>query len=313
MTFKYNEMLEIYNLIETITKFKKEMKYKDENIHDMIEIYKIVKESQPYFFSNGELNLYYNKVKELIMACEEKLPRKFIIDSNPNFNYDKSDLIKKNNSEESLLNNIVLKTRKELLKSFSLNNPNEEIKKISFTNKCYKSSRIVKKICDDNDIKCYIVDIHPGFSKNANLCNGNCFHYFNIIENNNNYYLIDCTYRQFFRVKGNIMERIGIIDMPGCYPGIFMKMDKARLETAKKILKDGWIKLDEETLKHYLDGFAISYRNGVYYSKTKDYSYQTTYKTEDYIKFLKEKDNQINHEGKECLGYQRKLIHKVDF
>ncbi len=76
----------------------------------------------------------------------------------------------------------------------------------------------------------------------------------------------------------------------------------------EKILKDGWIKSDEDILKHYLDGFAISYRNGIYYAQTKDYSYKTSYNAEDYIRFLKEEDSQINHEGKEALGFQKRLI-----
>ena len=40
--------------------------------------------------------------------------------------------------------------------------------------------------------------------------------------------------------------------------------------------------------------------------KTNDYSYETNYTPEDYINFLEKKDNQINHEGREVLGYQKR-------
>ena len=308
MVINYNELLNIYNLLEKITNYKSKMACEEKNIQDMLEVYKLVKESLPCFFKDGKLNKYYGRVIGLIMTCEARLPKKFIIDSNPNFDYYKLDTITKSLPIEDLLDNIVLRSRKELLMTYSVTDPNEDIKKMPFTNDCYKSSKIVQEICDNNDIKSYMIDIHPGFSKKDNICDGNGFHYFNIIEHKDNYYLIDCTYRQFFRIKGNIIEKIGIINMPGCYPGTFMTKDDKRLKVAEKILKDGWIKLDEDILKHYLDGFAISYRNGIYYAQTKDYSYKTSYNAEDYIRFLKEEDSQINHEGKEALGFQKRLI-----
>ena len=102
--------------------------------------------------------------------------------------------------------------------------------------------------------------------------------------------------------------------MQGCLPGTFILMDKEREEVAKKLLRDGWIELDEKKLKTYLDAFAISYRNGIYYETTNDYSFTANYTIDDYIRFLKGEDNQINHEGKESLGHQKrpsKLLKKL--
>ena len=296
----------LYNSIEKMSSYKDTISKNPENIKEIIELYKYVKKSLDLFYKDGEIISKYGMVLAIIMSCEAKLPKRFIIESNPNFNYYKDDRINKPIQDEELLDKLVLKTRKELLNFYSLDNPNDVIKKICFTNNCYDASTIFKAVCDDNDIKSYMIELNPGYSNRENLCNGNCFHYFNIVYHNKKYFLVDCTYRQFFKIKGNFLEKIGILNIQGCLPGTFMLMDEERKKVAQKILKDGWIELDDNVLKHYLDGFTISYRNGLYYEKTNDYSYTTEYTTDDYIRFLKGEDNQINHEGKEVLGYQKR-------
>lgn len=308
MTYK---LLKIYELLEEIDGFTENLKNNEVDPKEIVNIYKSVKNSLPYFYHNGELTKYYGRVIASLMSCEGALPKEFIIESNPVFNYFEDDTIIMPEEDTRLLDKIVLQTRKELLSFFSMSDPNEKIKRLCFTNDCYEASSIVRDICDDNGIKNYVIEIHPGFSSKANLSNGNGFHYFNIINIGNKYYLVDCTYRQFFKLKGNNLEKIGILNMPGCHPGTFMLMDEERKKVSQKILKDGWIELDEQVLKTYLDGFAISYRNGIYYAKTNDYSYKTDYTPDDYIRFLKGEDNQINHEGKECLGYQRRLTKDI--
>lgn len=303
----YN-LLKIYDVIERIDNYKTQLENGSEDLSEMIEIYKFIKESLPYFYHKGELTNYYGRLIASLMTCEEALPKTFIMESNPRFNYYDDSTIDKKLPDEELLDRIALKTRKALMNFYTLDNQNEIINKISFTNDCYDASSIVQEICDDNNIKSYMIELNPGFTDKYNLCNWNCFHYFNIINIKDKYYLIDCTYRQFFKTKGNFLEKIGILNMPGCHPGTFMLMSDERKRVANKILRDGWIELDDKTLKTYLDGFAISYRNGIYYAKTNDYSYEADYTSEDYIKFLKGEDNQVNHEGKDSLGYQRKLV-----
>ena len=314
MSLETKNLNEIYHVIEKLNSYYEEMSKEKDNVSKMKEVYEFVKESLPYFYSEGELSYYYGRVIGLVMTCEAQLPKTFITESNPNFNYDDDDSIYNFLPVDKLMDNIVLKTRKELLRYHFSRNPNESIKRQCFTNDCYDSSGIVQEICDDNDIKSYRIEIHPGFSSKANLCNGSGFHYFNILKVNNKYYLIDCTYRQFFKTKGNFLDKIGLLNMQGCLPGTFILMDKEREEVAKKLLRDGWIELDEKKLKTYLDAFAISYRNGIYYETTNDYSFTANYTIDDYIRFLKGEDNQINHEGKESLGHQKrpaKLLKKL--
>ena len=56
-----------------------------------------------------------------------------------------------------------------------------------------------------------------------------------------------------------------------------MLMDKDRLKLSKDILEQGYVLLDDKNLKTYLDGFTISYRNGLYYEIMDDFSYTTKY------------------------------------
>ena len=76
------------------------------------------------------------------------------------------------------------------------------------------------------------------------------------------------------------------------------------------MLKDGFILLNEEVLKNYLDGFAISYRNGLYYEETNNFSFTTSYTPKQYIDFLKGNDNQLNYEKRSHLGFQQKVLQK---
>ena len=87
-----------------------------------------------------------------------------------------------------------------------------------------------------------------------------------------------------------------------------MLMDKDRLKLSKDILEQGYVLLDDKNLKNYLDGFTISYRNGLYYEIMDDFSYTTKYTAEDYRIFLRHEDNQVNHECHQVLGYQERLL-----
>ena len=66
--------------------------------------------------------------------------------------------------------------------------------------------------------------------------------------------------------------------------------------------------MNEENIKNYFDGFAISFRNGTFYDLTEDYSYTTNYSPYDYLRFINGYDSQYHHEGEEVLGYQRKKL-----
>ena len=85
-------------------------------------------------------------------------------------------------------------------------------------------------------------------------------------------------------------------------------MTKKRLLVAKKILKDGWIELTDDNLKSYLDGFTLFYRNGLYYEKKTNSSYETSYTSKDYNNLITGYDSQVDHEDIETLGFQQRPL-----
>lgn len=87
-----------------------------------------------------------------------------------------------------------------------------------------------------------------------------------------------------------------------------MLMQNNGVNISKSILQDGYIVLNEDVFKTYLDAFTISFRNGLYYEETNDFSYTTKYTIDDYIIFLNGYDSQINHEIKDTLGYQKRPL-----
>ena len=167
----------------------------------------------------------------------------------------------------------------------------EDINEIDMTNNCTAMACWIEDICNELKVKCHTYTIYPGFSREAKLFNNKGFHYFNIIEYDYNKYLVDLTYKQFFKVDRRLISLFNYI-----LPGYFMINDPSRSIVAKELLNKGYVKLSQNVLKHYCDGFAISYRNELYYREF-GYSFNTNYSDDDYMNFLNEKDSQINHES----------------
>ena len=143
---------------------------------------------------------------------------------------------------------------------------------LNLANDCINTTKATKLLCDLMKIPCFQITIYPGYQKEANLLYGGGYHAFNIVKLDDKYYLIDCTYRQFFTTSGNFLERIGIIYTSGCKVGTFAIMNEERKLIASKLLKKGYIELTDDNLKLYLDPFTISYRNGLYYEITDDFA-----------------------------------------
>ena len=302
---RYEKIMDIYNtkIIQYTFKLNNASSIQ-EKIIIFKELYQFVKnislQLEPVYINYN--NYYY--IRETIMLLENKyLNNYFITTIKPNYNYIQNKKLIDYQDDEYILHFITLKTRYYLHKRININ---KSFSSLDLTNYCNIACDYILNICDNLNIKGIKIKIIPGFSDNPKLYYGGGYHYIIILDINNNKYLLDPTYSQFFLLKRNIIERIGIINLSGCDAGIFMYMDSKRKELADKILKDGFIELDENTLKHYLDGFAISYRNGLYYENTQDYSYTTNYTPKDYINFLKGLDSQIAHEKISYLGYQRK-------
>ncbi len=287
------------NYINTLRQYKTKIKNSstlEEQLDIMKEVYSFAKLIAPMFFEDFKhLKSDYNLIVEEIMNCEFALPNYYIIENNPQLT-----------SPLNILEYIVYITRDMLVKKVNKNAKNPScLADIDLSNKCAVASRFITKFCHKYHIPNKRVLIETGYIKTSRLSNGMGYHYFNIVTLNNHDYLIDCTYSQFFLIRKNILECLGIPGHHNPYAGLFMVMDSCRKKVAEEILEKGYIKITPDVLKHYLDGFTLSYRNGLYYECTNDFSYTTNYQDTNYQSFLKREDNQLNYENKLHLGLQR--------
>lgn len=274
----------------------------------MNEIYRFLRNIAPVFYCIEDYldasELYHSLTTE-VKHIESYLDEHFIILSEPNFTYQEKNPQKpKTNNYSDLLDWIVYMARVEYAYT-NFWTKRTSIDGLSFENKCVDMSKKIASICSLYGIDCVIKRINPGFEPTARLHNGTDYHDVCIITLNNEYFLVDCTYRQFFMLKWNSLERIGIPFLSNAKPGIFMTLNDNRMSLADKLLKRGWIHLSKDNIKNYFDGFALSYRNGFYYDETNDYSFITNYTSSDYVNFLEGKDSQVKHEGERVLKLQK--------
>lgn len=276
------------------------------------EMYAYAKMIIPEFFIDDyfpHMHCSYDFFTNDLINYEHLFEERFITESEPVFNFFDNREIDDYSDPESILNYIVHNVRRYLVLSHSCNQRRPiDINRLDFENDCLTASNKVKELCDQLWLESHVIGIYPGYMKHNDLYNGNGFHMANIVKIEDKYYLVDCTYRQFFTYRQNFLDRLGVVEMAGCKAGSFMMMSDERKNIASSILKNGWIQLEGETLKHYLDGFTLSYRNGLYYEQTGDFSYTTDYDVDTYIKFLRGEDNLLNHEDREVLGYQKRPL-----
>lgn len=271
---------------------------------NMIEIYEFIKGICPYFFVNGKIDSSYQFLINELILCESLLRKFPLTNIKLDSNFDLDDSFDTCSSVKEILDKIVYIARKFIVDSNSYCNIND----IDLTNNCKIVSTFINNLCNSLGIKSRLVKISPGFSEEANLLDGHGYHYFVIVTINNKEYLIDCTYSQFFNLSQNILQRIGIVGLVSCNPGTFMIMNNSRMQLAYQLLQNGWIEFNQENIKNYFDGFALSYRNGLYYEQNKDNKYTTNYTYIDYLNFINGQDNQINHESIETLGIQKRPL-----
>ncbi len=261
---------------------------------NMDELYRYVRSIQNHYFINGNLSNDFSYISRYLKKAEEDLPKGFIMESSPRFNQEF------NSEEEEKLRYIIYNVRSKLLN----NNFND-----SLIDMCSYCSNLVSRCANELDINTRRIIIYPGFTKEHSLLHyGSGYHAFNMVMINDKNYIVDLTYRQFFLKDRNSLERIGVCGLSNTLPGRFMMMNESRMKTASKLLKDGYIEMTDENIKNYFDGFALSYRNATYYEETDDFSFTTIYSPYDYIRFICEEDSQLNHEGIERLGFQKKIL-----
>lgn len=256
-----------------------------------------LKEQAPKHYHEGTFSYRYEQYLKKLLHYRLKMLPSYVCDVT---------ITEKSCSKEDILDYIVYKLREYIL--CFLEGRYQSVDQVDLTDACIVCSFKVKDICDELNIPCEKVEIHPGYNIKARLFGLCGFHYFNIVTINNKKYIIDGTYKQFFKENVCLVDEIGVPLTCAPSPGFFMKLTKDRQEVAKKILKDGWIELTDDTLKAYCDGFTLSYRNGLYYETFSTTDFKTEYTGEDYLRFLKGEDNQTNHEPIECLGPLKKVL-----
>lgn len=255
-----------------------------------------LKNIAPNYYKQGKFHSLYEEYMRKLLDYRLKMTTEYICDVT---------VSNKSYPEDDILNFIVFKLYEYILRAFEYRY--QSINEVDMANNCIACCYKVLEICASLKIPCEKVEIYPGYNDKARLFGLCGYHYFNIVTINNKKYLIDGSYKQFFKKSHSSLEEIGVPLTCAPLPGIFMQQTKTRQQVAKKLLKDGWIELTEDTLKSYCDGFTLSFRNGLYY-ETHPKDFTTSYTAEDYLNFLSEKDNQTNHEQLEHLGPLRKVL-----
>ena len=274
-------------------------------------MYRIMKSYGEQSFTDGT-TYFYDKLKDKVIDCENTLSNYFIVESNPYFTYNDiyfSDIRFNRLDVNDKLDYIVWMTRRALLERF--HNNDKKIKSLNglhLTNECKNTSYFVCDLCKGLGIRAKVIKIPAAFSDEINLFNGSGYHYFVVAEINGEEFIIDCTYRQFFTADYNNLERLGVVGLAGCDPGVFMMLNRDRKNVAMTILKNGWIRCTKENFKHYLDGFTLSFRNGLYYDWLGRVDYNVDYTDRDYLNFLNGYDYITNYEPIEGLGEQERPL-----
>lgn len=272
----------------------------NENYEEIFsKMYKYVKEVTANYYLGDEMHDYFYYFLDHLLACEERFEgRKSLFVPVDLDCY----------GEDSFLDTLVYKTREYLISECIFGGFRGKLSDIDFTNKCMIASSYVSDFCREEGVSNYNLEIYPGYDANERLFEGSGYHFANIIKYEGEYYLVDVTYPQFFYTVRENLDRLGIVDFSCCNVGTFVLMDEKRLNVAKLLLKDGYVKFDDKTFKNYLDPFTISFRNGLYYESTSDFSYTTEYLIDDYIRFLLGEDSQVRYEGLQNLGYQKRPL-----
>ncbi len=288
----------------------------EEKLKILKEAYQFAKIVAPSY--DAQAGFYgYNNISGTILECERAIPLEFLIDNNPVMDdIEIKDDLANIKEDEVVLAKIVSEARKQLLQDINIFLIRKlSLEKCDLTNYCLKASQFIEEYCKRNNIACICKVIEPGYIKYSRLYGGFGSHAFCIARINEHDYLIDITYSQFFQIGKNMLDRIGIPRIPSSNVGAYMVMDEQRKKVAQKILTDGYILLTDDVLKNYLDGFTIFFRNGLYYEKTQDFNYTTSYTASDYKQFLKGNDNQLLHEERENLGYMKRVLKepRMDF
>lgn len=268
--------------------------------------YKGLKEIANYYYPNEDIPFNYRYLARELVLFERFLPADSVFSFQ---NHDFSKVLEKPISlqkEEAVLDYLVDQTRNYLFDEVSVDRSYFSYETYDLQDKCAKSVDFLIKCASKMGIKWRRFVIEPCFKRNSGIMDGG--HVSLIIKINHKTYLVDCTYSQFCTAVRCNLNRIGVPLFAGSAPGAFMQYDSFHKDVALTLLNRGWIEYTDETLKAYLDGFLLSFRNGLFYERTEDFSFIANYTASDYRNFFYGDDDLFQHEKKEELGFQLKPL-----
>ena len=284
----------------------------------LADLYEAMKCLSDQIHGDKEYDDIYMTLRDRLVLRERNVfSNEFIYESKPDFDPEDEKYlsgVKKEMSVEDFLDLLVWLIRKDLLNDCMDSFYDvTDLEDMSLTDQCFKATYLGKSLCDGFKVYSKALKIEPGFTDKIKLFNGHGYHFFLMVDLGSGEYIVDCTYRQFFRLDRNLPERLGVYGLSGCNPGYYMLLDPERKKVADALLKRGWIKATASNFKHYMDGFALSFRNGLYYERNGEEEFKVPYTFYDYKKFLMGEGDQIESQSEECLAVQDSPLKDKDY
>lgn len=246
-------------------------------------------------YDGSSLSIGYKETVRLLNEIEWHAPIHYICHVKDGFIH-----------SENIISEIINMTYEEILSGFL-----DGV--FDYTGHCGEATHKIKKLCEKFGLEHQIIEINPLFDKKCyspfeEIFGDSIRHYASLIKLNDKKYLVDITYRQFFMINQNNINRIGVPYLNSCNPGFFMMKNESYKKIAQHLINFGWIEATNQNLKAYFDGFAISFRNGIYYENMKEFIFKTDYQVEDYISFLNGDGSQVEKEPVISLGRQMRPL-----
>ncbi len=268
------------------------------------ELYTNLKTLADKYYHRKNLPFSFRYLSSELIAFDSLLPSESIITVPP---YDFSKTIPKPHNldnPEEVLDYIIFKTRNYLYDKVSFNNRDAlKFEDYDLQGECKEAIRFINTLALDLNIDFRNIMINPAFNYNWGFNYGGN-HHLTLLYFNEEAYLVDPTISQFTLQKRCNLNVLGVPLIPLCAPGIFMMYDELRKKVLKTILQKGYIKCTEEVMKSYMDSFLLSFRNGLFYERTGDFSFTMSYSSADYEKLLSGRLDLFELERKEELWYQ---------